>query len=270
MGSYPPIQSVQRAVELLTALNEQKVNSVDQLHRRTGLPKPTLVRLLQTFVGLGLVMNDRRQGGYTVTSKVQLLSRGFHGDPLVIEAGRAWAIDLTRRHKWPVSIAMLERDEVVVRFSTIPDSPISPFHVSIHMRLSLIGRGLGRAYLAFCPSAERRILLDALALSDRAEDALARDRVAVLRMLAAIRKRGHAERDPHVEPRDSNTLAVPIMHNDRVLATLGVTCFASALRPEGARGVLVAELRTAAERIAEDIAALESGAKLLPRGAAQG
>jgi len=259
MPSYPPVQSVKRALELLAALNEQKISSVEQLRKRTGLPKATIVRLLQTMTSAGFVTNDRRQGGYQVTSLVQSLSHGFHGDPMVIEAGRPWAIGLTRRHKWPVSIATLHWDHVVVRFSTIPDSAISPFHATINMKLSLVSRGLGRAYLAFCPAQERKILLDALEHSGWPEDAAAKDRVTLLRVLAGIRKRGFAERDPTVEPRNSNTLAVPIVSGERLLATLGLTYFTSAVRDRPTQALLVDELHTAARSIAESVRTLESG-----------
>ena len=157
-----PVESVRRAIHLLHELNRQRVSSVRHLHHATGLPKPTIVRLLDTLIALGYVVNDRRQGGYQVTSLVRSLSAGFHGDPLVVEAARPWAIAFTRKFHWPVAIAVLDRDAVVVRFSTIPDSPVSPFHATINMRLQLMSRALGRAYIAFCPPSERNLLLDML------------------------------------------------------------------------------------------------------------
>lgn len=83
-----PVESVRRAIHLLHELNRQRVSSVRHLHGATGLPKPTIVRLLDTLIALGYVVNDRRQGGYQVTSLVRSLSAGFHGDPLVVEAAR--------------------------------------------------------------------------------------------------------------------------------------------------------------------------------------
>ena len=68
-----PVESVRRAFHLLHELNRQRVSSVRQLHQATGLPKPTIVRLLDTLIGLGYVVNDRRQGGYQVTSLVRSL-----------------------------------------------------------------------------------------------------------------------------------------------------------------------------------------------------
>ena len=63
MPSFPPVQSVQRALRLLAELNRQRVTSVAELHRRTGLPKPTIVRLLETLQAEGFIANDRRRGG---------------------------------------------------------------------------------------------------------------------------------------------------------------------------------------------------------------
>ncbi len=250
------VQSVTRAFDLLEALNRQKIASIKQLHEVTGLPKPTIVRLLKTLAAMGYVANDQRQGGYSVTSMVRALSCGFHGDPLVVEAGRAWAIDLTHRFKWPVAIAVLDEDAIIVRFSTIPDSPISPFHGTVGSRLSLVSRGLGRAYLAFCPAAERNILLQILSSSKDPEDAPARRPAALLRSLQPIRRQGFAERDPAVEPKSSSTLAVPVMDGDRVLATLGLTYFTSAMKRAQAVELYVPHLRSAAENIGRSIGRL--------------
>lgn len=250
------VQSVTRALDLLQVLNRQKVSSVKQLHGVTGLPKPTIVRLLKTLAATGYVVNDHRQGGYSVTSLVRTLSCGFHGDPLVVEAGRAWAIDLTQRFKWPVAIAVLDEDAMTVRFSTIPDSPISPFQGTVGRHLSLVSRGLGRAYLAFCPPAERNILLQMLAASKDPEDAPAKRPAALLRSLQAIRSQGYAERDPAVEPKSSSTLAVPVMDGDRVLATLGLSYFTSAMKRAQAVELYVPHLRSAAENITRSISRL--------------
>ena len=103
------------------------------------------VALVETLIAEGFAASDSRLGGYQVTSKVAALSSGFHGAPMVIEAARPWAIDLTRKLKWPAAVAVLQEDAVFVRFSTIPDSPVSPFHATINLRLSLISRALGRA-----------------------------------------------------------------------------------------------------------------------------
>jgi IclR family transcriptional regulator, mhp operon transcriptional activator len=223
------VQSVTRAFSLLAEMNRQRLTTVRHLHAATGLPKATIVRLLQTLAAAGYVANDKRQGGYLVTSQVQSLSCGYHGDPLVVEAGRPWAVEFTRRHRWPIAIAVLDRDAVRVRLSTIPDSPISPFHATVNMRLCLLTRALGRAYLAFCPPPERDVLLATLKASSHPEDAGARTRAAAIRMLDAAQRAGYAQRAANVEPSSSSTIAVPIRHGGGVLATVGMTYFKSAV-----------------------------------------
>jgi IclR family mhp operon transcriptional activator len=263
MRSFPPVQSVQRALRLLSELNKQRVTTVGDLHQRIGLPKPTIVRLLETLIEAGYVSSDRRLGGYQVTSQVAMLSCGFHGSPMVIEAARPWAINLTRELKWPASLAVLSGDAVTVSFSTIPDSPVSPFHATINMRLSLISRGLGRAYLAFCPRTERELLVRMLASSSDPEDHPDDLEEVVRQLVRSVRSRGFAERDPKVEPKSSSTVAVPIMAGKRVLATFGLTYFRSAVRPTAVREQLVRPLQAAARQIEasiEKMHAAEAGA----------
>jgi len=251
-----PVESVRRAIHLLHQLNRQRVSSVRHLHAATGLPKPTIVRLLDTLIDLGYVINDRRQGGYQVTSLVRSLSAGFHGDPLVVEAARPWAIAFTRKYHWPVAIAVLDRDAMAVRFSTIPDSPVSPFHATINMRLQLMSRALGRAYIAFCPANERNLLLDMLRSSDDPEAAAARDRNASLTLLAMIRRAGFAERSPTVEPKSSSTVAVPVTLGQKVLATVGFTYFTSAMSNAEAIARYVPPLKEMAKNIQTSVVLL--------------
>lgn len=251
------VQSVRRAIDILHELNRQRVSSVHHLHQVTGLPKPTIVRLLDTLVALGYVVNDRRQGGYQVTSLVRSLSSGFHGDPLVVEAARPWAIAFTRKFQWPVAIAVLDHDAVAVRFSTIPDSPVSPFHATINMRLQLMTRALGRAYIAFCPPSERNLLLDMLATSKNPEDAAARDRDAALTLLTMIRRAGFAERSAMVEPKSSSTIAVPVTLGRKVLATVGVTFFTSAVPKAEAITRYVPPLKEMAKNIQTSVVLLK-------------
>jgi IclR family transcriptional regulator, mhp operon transcriptional activator len=254
LTSFPPVQSVVRALSLLAEVNRAGLTTVGDLHRRTGLPKPTIVRLLETLVATGHVYRDERLKGYQVTSQVAELSSGFHGAPMVIEAARPWATALTRQIKWPTAVCLLDHDAVVVRFSTIPDSPISPFHATIGYRLSLGARALGRAYLAFCPDEERRILIDLMKASPDPENHLLSE-AAVEQLIATTRRKGFAERDPDVEPRSSASVAVPLMLGDRVLGTFGVTFFRSAVATPEARARLVYPLKEAAVAIEAELAA---------------
>jgi IclR family mhp operon transcriptional activator len=243
-------------MRILQELNLQPYTSIARLHARTNLPKPTLVRILRTLEDAGFVENDPRLGGYQVSGLVGSLSSGFHKEPMVVEAGRAWAIAVTRKHQWPVSISLLDRDAVVVRFSTVPDSSVSPFHATVNMRLPLITRGMGLAYLAFTSEEEFSLILDILRNSSNPEDAMAHHPRELMRLVNRVRELGYANRSRSVEPTNSNTIAVPIMNSHgRVMASLGLTYFTSAFKSqEEACERYAPVLKSAAFEITQDIA----------------
>ena len=248
--SFLPIRSVMRTLEILEELNKNRVSSIRHLHLKTKLPKPTIVRALQTLLQAGYVTNDPRQAGYQVTSKVNSLSAGFHGDPLVVEVGRAQAIALTKKFTWPASIATIEKTKVVVRYSTISDSPNSPFHATVNMSLSLDKHALGLAYLAFCPKNEQEILMRTLGhLNIIKGNSLNEKEILLKKSLQRVHQQGFSERNPETEPRSSNTIAVPIIGENRVLGTLGLTYFRSAYNNFEATQKFVSTLQKAAKSI---------------------
>lgn len=254
MTSFSPVRAVERTLAILEHLNRNRVTRVQDLHEAIGLPKPTIVRLLQTLEQTGYVLNDPRHGGYQVTSRVTSLSAGFHGDPLVVEAGRPHAAALTKQFMWPATIAILQDTMVVVRYSTIPDSPNSPFHATVNMRLTLDHHALGLAYLAFCPREQQNTLIRMLMADLEGSKGKVAEKEAVLRRkLQTIRDQGFAERDADRDPQSSNTIAMPVMSGERVLGTLGITYFRAAHRRADAIRKFSGKLQTAVNRISRDI-----------------
>ena len=55
MRSYPPVEAVQRAIEILRIVNQLRVASVKDIFSATGFPKPTIVRMLETLIADGYV-----------------------------------------------------------------------------------------------------------------------------------------------------------------------------------------------------------------------
>lgn len=258
------IRSIERALRVLQEMNLQPYTSIAHLHARTGLPKPTLVRILRTLEHAGYVENDPRVSGYQLSALVGSLSSGYHKEPMVVEAGRPWAVAVTRKYQWPTSISLLDRDAVVVRFSTVPDSSISPFHKTVNMRLPLITRGMGLAYLAFTPEEEFELIVGMLRASNDPEDELARHPDKLQRLVAMTRERGYATRSSHVEPRNSDTIAVPVFNdNGRVVASLGLTYFLSAFTSQAdACERYAAVLKTASKEISKDLTRLNKSSLL--------
>lgn len=247
-----PIRSVVRALQLLQALNRHPVSTLVYLHAETKIPKPTIVRMLQTFEACGVVKHAPQHGAYFLTSGVRNLSNGYHSEPLLVEAAAPVLDELTVRLKWPAAIAVLEDMSMVVRYSTIPLSPLALRHSTLNMRLSLVSRALGRAYLAFCSPEQQSALLNALAYSDSPEDSLAKDRIACQALLDDVKEAGYAQRDPQVSAA-SNTLAVPVFYKTGVACSVGLTYFSSTMSPAQAVKRFLPDLLAVARRIEERI-----------------
>lgn len=247
------IRSVERAIDVLQALNRRPLSTLHDLHRETGLPKPSIVRLLRTLEAKGLAAQSSSYGTYQLLGRVKSLSSGFHHEPLVIEVAEEIMIDFTKREGWPLALALFDLNAVVVRASTIPYTSLSLFHSSLNMRLSMVSRALGRAYLAHSSASEQKILLEILKHSKNPEDAAAQDGEAMARMIEQVRARGYATRDPLIEPR-SATIAVPVREDGRVVACLGLTWITAAMPTQkGIERYLPRVLETA-EAISRELA----------------
>lgn len=257
------VRAVERSLAILQAMNRRTVSSVDYLHKETGLPKPTLVRLLRTMVAAGFLSNDDRHSGYQLTSLVMSLSCGFHGEPMVVQVGRPWAIKLTHQLKWPVGIALFDEDAVVVRFSTVSDSPMAPFHTTMNKRLNLFRRAMGRAYLSYCSEEQLQVIIHRCAQSDDPENALARDPKALRELIQRVRAGGYANRARDVPPRHSSTIAMPIIVGGQVRASIGVTYFTAAMRSKEAVQQCVDALRATTVGIEGDIERLRERGEII-------
>jgi IclR family mhp operon transcriptional activator len=224
---------VERAIDVLAAMNKRPVSTLHDLHSDTGLPKPSIVRLLRTLETKGLVAQSASYGTYRLLGKVKTLSSGFHHDPETIQAAEQIMIDFTRREKWALSLATYDFDAMVVRASTIPYTALSLVQSSIDTRWSMVSGSLGRAFLAFSPPDQRKIILEIVKKTGREEDAIAHNEKAFAKVIKDVRNAGYAVRDLAIQQR-TMTIAVPVFRNDCVVASLGLTYILMAMPMEKA------------------------------------
>ncbi|MGH3494888.1 MAG: IclR family transcriptional regulator [Sciscionella sp.] len=145
------VQSLQRAFTLLEGLADTGGEaSLSELAARTGLPLPTIHRLIRTLVSLGYV----RQGAnrrYALGSRLIRLGEG---------AGRqfgTWArpllAELVDAVGETANLAILEGDEVVY-VAQVPSRHSMRMFTEVGRRLLPHGTGVGKAMLAQLPAAE--------------------------------------------------------------------------------------------------------------------
>src|ERR1700735_3792302 len=90
--------SVGRGMNVVETLNLRPVTSLEALHQATRMPKPTLVRLLETLIAAGYVHRVSRREGYAVTEAVLRLSAGVRDRDVLIDVARPLIEAFTREH----------------------------------------------------------------------------------------------------------------------------------------------------------------------------
>lgn len=240
-----PIRAVCRALQVLRTLNTVQKASLHDLHVHTGLPKSTLSRLLQTLQNEGYAQAEGDAGAYRLTSKVKELANGYTEKSLVVDVGSPLALRVTRAIRWPLAIGTLDGDAVVVRYSTMPYSPLAVHATTLGQRLGLLDTAMGRVYLAHCGQTERDALLELLRAAS--PDGRVEDEAHLFDELRLIHHQGYAVRLPNAR-RSSATLAVPVLHSADVVATLCLTTFGKSLTA-GVITKYLPVLQTTAEEI---------------------
>jgi IclR family mhp operon transcriptional activator len=256
------IESLGRGIDVLLALQEVRAASLHELHRSTGVPKSSLLRILTTLNGRGLVHQRLADGAFLASHT--LARRSLADAAWLVEAAGPALQELGRRVLWPaiLSVPRLDHMETVDAVRTrhagayFDDYPIPP----IGFRSDLLRGASGRAYLAWCPDPEREAVVLRLAEHDPA----ARDGAAVGRLVDATRARGYSVRDAGYGGAHTGTglahaagtgddgrhsIALPIMLDGNVLGCVNLTWRRAAVTLEQVVERHLVDLRAAVQAI---------------------
>lgn len=256
--SYPPVQSVRRALGILRVLNHAHIASVGDLHKATDLPKSTIVRMLDTLIADGYVARDNMCGGYHVTHKVRELGAGYEGIAELIEVARPFVIDLTTKIKWPVALGTYDGGSMAIHFWTGSISPWVHADKLVGNRPNLMTSAMGRAYVAFCTNEQqdeiiRRFRADPANTFDDADETHFRG------LIAKVRSTGYALRAPHTEPKRNTTVAIPVRQkNGTPLASITVSFFTSAVSKRDVQKKIIQPLQERVAQIEDVLAYLQT------------
>lgn len=241
------IEPVRRSFALLEALSHRRTSTLAALTGETGLPRPTVVRLLHTLIALGYAARVSREQGYRLTDRVLGLSESIRFVDHLVDAAMPHMRRFTEEHGWPLYLATLGQGAITIRHSTAPDSPMAFEGAGLNLRRPVLISALGRAWLAFCPEEERRaILRDIGGLTRRQEMAL--DAV-----LERVRRDGVAFTEPP-RPTRLQGMAVAIRRGPRVLGSLSMRFPRSVMTEQVAGQRFGKRLGMVARAIAADVA----------------
>ncbi|MEU3271696.1 IclR family transcriptional regulator [Saccharomonospora sp. NPDC006951] len=199
------VQSLQRAFELLERLADAGGEaSLSELATSSGLPMPTIHRLIRTLVALGYVRQNTNRR-YALGARLIRL-----GENASLQFG-TWArpllAELVDEVGETANLAVLERDEVVY-VAQVPSRHSMRMFTEVGRRLLPHGTGVGKAILATLPGDEVRALLGRTGMPAYTEHTHT-DVDRFQRHLARITKQGYAL-DESEQELGVRCVAVPI------------------------------------------------------------
>jgi IclR family mhp operon transcriptional activator len=242
------MRGVARTLGVLRALNEHNGARVSVLAQKTGIPRPSLYRILEALRALGYVRRDPDGERYELTIQVRALSDGFKDEAWIREAALPAMESLQRDIVWPTDIATFYDDAMWLRETTRRQSPLTIDAATAGLRLPMLKSATGKAYLAYCGDAERETIVQNLKRSKMPEDARARDARYVKEVLATTRRNGYGEQYREIFPKTA-AIAVPIKRDEHVVGCLNISFIASALDPRDAAARYLGALTAAAAAI---------------------
>lgn len=222
--AFSQVQSATRVLQVIEALNRRSVSTLADLHGATGLPKSTLVRLLETLAAAGYVTRISRRDGYALTEAILRLSSGVRLRDVLVDVARPLMERFTRQHRWQVSMATPESDAMIVRFTTRHISPFAREQIYLNRRVMMLRSALGRAYFAACQADEQDFILKLLQDSDPGQIAEEGGPEGVAATVAETHAKGYATANwPASEP--TRSFALPILDPDTPGRPIGSIVF---------------------------------------------
>jgi IclR family mhp operon transcriptional activator len=252
------IRTLSRGLALLEAANLQNGGRLRDFAAATGLPKPTVLRLLESLRAAGYLQRTPGEERYFLALRVRRLSDGFTDASWITTVARPQLLALSARIGFPVAISTPYGAAMMLRDNTDADTPASPNVYARGTLLPLLTSATGKVYLAFCDEVSRRALLDACAASPLREHALARQPGVMAAALAQVRRQGHAFGPGAGKTRvaqETATLAVPIRSRQNLFACLAMRYLSAGV----SRDLIVERYLGALQRAARAIAAGVAG-----------
>jgi IclR family mhp operon transcriptional activator len=262
------VQGLQRGLQVMQVLQTSSIASLHDIHCATRISKPSLLRILNTLEHAGVV-SRRLADGYYRLSAFGRAPRKRDAHERGAEAAAPVLDRLCHKVKWPSDLFVPAGDHMERRETSRALSPFvihTAFHTPrrIGAKVNWLLTGVGRAYLAHCPSGERERILEKLRRSDKPDDRLARDPRRLEQIFAETRARGFGVRDPSYAgapyggpPADDGLagMAIPLQDGTHVYGSINILWIKAAFTIDEFAARHLADLQEAGREI---VAALKT------------
>jgi IclR family transcriptional regulator, mhp operon transcriptional activator len=227
------IRALERGIEVLRALSDSSVLTLQQLHNKTGLPKATLLRILVTLENEKAVRKSLWDGCYYPLPLSQPKGAQSARHALYASLAAPHLEQLQKKLIWPSDFLVYKGYKMVALETTRRASSLAvQQRYGVGFRVDMFSSAPGRAYLAFCGDKERANILDHYRKSPPRNSLSA----SILKyklddILSETRLQGYAVRDPFFggDEVDISTfddqfdaIAVPLLHGASIFGCINV------------------------------------------------
>jgi len=186
------VRALERGLDVLVEVQSRRATSLHELHLALGLPKATLLRMLVTLGGKGLVWQRLADGAY-LPSAASASRAQLDAPERIAEIASPHMETLSQVVAWPSVLAVPRLDHVEIIETNSPlfrldSATLGP----VGLKLSYIHTATGRAYLAACDAAER----DAIIARLRPRDASDESEAELRQILDSVVRQGYSVREP--------------------------------------------------------------------------
>ncbi len=219
------ITALKRGLEALESFTpSQPKLTLPEITARTGLPKPTVYRLLQTLLELGYLRYDPDTRRYQPTPKVMNMGFAAIAGSDLREVALPYLRDLSRAIDQNVNLGVPDQASVIY-IERIKKRQILNIDLSVGSRLNLHDSSMGQAILAYLDETRLQALIDLLLQNPQTAEHIGKNGQALRRTLAEIRKRGFALNDEELML-GLRAIGVPILDGQaQPVAAINVATF---------------------------------------------
>jgi len=262
MSKHETVRGLARGLQVLQALQDKPISSLQDLHAATGISKPSLLRILQTLENHDLVSRRLGDGRYRATTHLTRRPRRQAHHERVAEAAAPVLDRLCQSVSWPSDMMVPAGDHMVIAETSRSQTPFPINAGTIGRPVNWLLSAVGRVYLAYCSAKEREKILARLRQSDKPEDKLAREARRLEAILADTRKRGFGLRAESfggafygTSAKDDGlaAIAVALADGSRVYGSINILWVKTAFSVEEFADRHLHELQTAAVEIVSSL-----------------
>jgi IclR family mhp operon transcriptional activator len=228
------IRALERGLNVMQILQTKGSATLNEIYQVSGLPRPTILRILRTLVGAGWVRRGLEDGFYRNSFKIEGMVNNLDATDRLAEISAPYLDALCRKASWPSDLTVFNSIGLYMELKETSRS-LTPFLLNrdnIGHKINLPLSAVGRAYLAFCNKNECSIVLAKLRKSRNLANKIIHDELRFSNELEKIRRAGYAIREPSFgggqKPLRSefddglNAVAVPIKLNKKILGCISL------------------------------------------------